>query len=280
MKYAGFYGSMGGIMEVFLTEDGILEITVPGVEDYKETYLHQGDGIFTDSNGLVKVSFVKETNDNTYIKVEGPGIYPGLGQLYATQYNGQKIEPNPLSGQVAQAWEARDGKRYYVVDEKYTSQFYLAGLPAYEVALSDEMPGYMGVSRIESADRTKAVSQIPGSLGRDLQEYRFFEEEGMEYLSAGGSLAVSEDAVKDIYSGASSVCTIPESGTAVWFGAGAAAGTTMTVTVPAEGAFTVYNASDLCVGASGAGGSTVTVPDGGMIVFAGEPGQRFSISMK
>lgn len=56
-------------------------------------------------------------------------------------------------------------------------------------------------------------------------------------------------AVPAVYAGPLSYCLIHEDGAARWFSTGEAAGKTMTVTVPENGGFCVYNA-DMTLAAS------------------------------
>ena len=60
---------------------------------------------------------------------------------------------------------------------------------------------------------------------------------------------------------------------------GAAAGMTMSVTLPENAGFYVYNA-DGSVAASSVmyGDASVALPEGGYIVFIGDPGARFHLS--
>lgn len=41
-------------------------------------------------------------------------------------YEYQKLDANPLNTTVKKAWENRNGKNYYALDEKISSIFYLA----------------------------------------------------------------------------------------------------------------------------------------------------------
>ncbi len=50
--------------------------------------------------------------------------------------------------------------------------------------------------------------------GRDLLDYTFFKQNGVEYLNNGGRIFVNEDAVKPINVAKKSIVTIPSSGCA------------------------------------------------------------------
>ena len=54
----------------------------------------------------------------------------------------------------------------------------------------------------------------------------------------------------------------------------------LTVTVPEDAGFCVYDANMLMTASSYAyGDTTVTLPEGGYLVYAGAPGARFEITM-
>ena len=58
------------------------------------------------------------------------------------------------------------------------------------------------------------------------------------------------------------------------------AGKTLTVQVPEHGGFAVYDANGANVAASWAWGDTSAVlPEGGWVVFAGDPGVRFHLAL-
>ena len=76
-------------------------------------------------------------------------------------------------------------------------------------------------------------------------------------------------------------CTILDDGYARWFNVGDLAGKTLTVTLPETGGgFTVYDASGVVTASSVAYGDTSAVlPQGGWVVFAGDAGARFYLSL-
>ena len=287
MEYSGYYGNMAGVMKVEINSEGAMSVTTPGT-DYLESYAYsQGSGeteegpYFEDGLGLVKVSFVKETNGNTYIKVEGPQIVPGMGFFNTKYYTGQKLLPAGISPAVQEAWKMRDGKKYYQIDEKYTSSMYLLGAPAFEISLLPELPGYVGANVITGENDAGPTLQIPGSMGRDLQQFHFFRENGAEYLTNYVVTAISQDQVLPLEQSAEFSYSIGREGNAIWKNVGGAAGRIMTVEPPEKGAFFVYDEDGNCVNASLASGkTTVALPKNGVVCFAGEPGQRFDIKMK
>ncbi|PYE50380.1 hypothetical protein HUB98_01130 [Paenibacillus barcinonensis] len=93
--YSGLYGNVGATMEINI------------------------------QNGIVKVSFVKERNAKTYVKVQGYLSLPGLGQMGMSTYDYQKLEHNKLDAVTQEKGSARNGLQYFALDEKIPSLFYL-----------------------------------------------------------------------------------------------------------------------------------------------------------
>lgn len=293
MKNSGYYGNLGGITKIEVSKDGKLSITIPGNDMYAESYTYvpgsaaEKEGpYFTDQTKLVKVSFVKESNEKTYVKVNGPGILPGLGVSMTNQYTNQKLESVEVSADVLKSWNAREGKKYYALDEKYTSSMYLITLPGFKLLLQDELPGYVGNGVVSGPDDTKTVLQIPGVMGRDLMEMHFFTKDGKEYITDYDNLFVGEEAIPymerekisdDVYT----TLQIGKDGYARWMRAGNLAGRAMTVKVPEKGAFFVYDDKNVCVNNSLVSGvNTVVLPEGGMVCLAGDPEQVFGVTLE
>ena len=72
-----------------------------------------------------------------------------------------------------------------------------------------------------------------------------------------------------------SYSTIQPDGYARWYQVGTAAGKAMTVQVPENGGFWVYDKNGQVTASSVLGSSgAVTLPEGGLVVFAGDAGAR------
>lgn len=138
----------------------------------------------------------------------------------------------------------------------------------------------MLTNQIVDGNTAVPVLQIPGVGSRDSGTVSMVEQYGVEYISLNGGLYMDVTAVPAVYAGPLSYCLIHEDGAARWFSAGEAAGKTMTVTVPENGGFCVYNA-DMTLAASSwiYGDTTVTLPEGGWMVFAGDVGSQFTIAL-
>lgn len=281
-KYEGLYVSMGQMMSASMDENGLLSLSVVGAEYLPaQTFQYTSEGVFMSADGSAKVSFVEESNGETYLYVEGYAVLPGLGEMASAYYNAQKVESSTLTESEKAAWEKRNGKMYYVINEKYTSASYQISIPAAGILMSENSPGYMAGYEITGPDTAQAVGQIPGLAGRDQMDITFYTKDGVEYLQLGSNLAISQDAVPNLYKG-DSKCTIGSEGYGRWFEVGPElANKTMTVTVPSTGAFAVYDANGVCVNYTTVSKNpTVTLAEGSKVIFMGDAGSVFDIKMK
>ncbi|QJC53151.1 beta-lactamase family protein [Paenibacillus albicereus] len=279
-KQAGYYGTSGQLAKIELKGSG-LSVTLPGLPEYPaEKYIYTADGTFMDEAGTAKVEFVKETNGQTYLWVRQYLSVPGLGQTALSHYTVQKLASNPLPKETASAWAKREGKAYYPLNEKYTSMLYVLN-GKLDIRRAADFRGYAGDKKITGPDAAISALRIPGMSGRDTAEFRFYRQDGAEFLETAGLRYIREDAVKPLHLGKQSKVTVKEDGYARWFHIpAAAAGKTMSVKLPAAGGFTVYDAAGgLAASSVASGTSTVVLPAGGTIVFAGEPGAAFSVSL-
>lgn len=281
-KYAGYYGVTNQQMKVDI-KDGELSITVPMVPDYPaEKYVYTADGTFVSADGSTKVSFVKEKNDRLYLWVRQYVTIPGLGQMALSHYTAEKMEANPLSKETAAAWAKREGETFYPLNEKFTSLMYFITKPTVEINSKSGLEGYMIDKKIIDQDTAVSQHQVPAIGSRDTAEFRFYKEKGVEYLEGAGSLFVSGKNVKPLYKGKKSTVTLQADGYAKWYTVPKQAeGKTMTVTLPAQGAFAVYDEKGAVVNYSLVSGSNeVKLPANGAVVFAGAPGSAFGITLK
>ena len=112
-------------------------------------------------------------------------------------------------------------------------------------------------------------------------DLNFYTEGNTEYLTIEGASYISDDAVKPIYGGKSSVLTIQSKGQAIWLKIDEkSANKTMTVDGPAGGGFAVYDPSGMPINFSVASKeNTALLPEDGFIVFGGKAGDVFKISL-
>ena len=276
--WSGRYGS--STMDARVTVDpeaGTLTLAYNPIYGLPEQVLtYGGDGAFYTADGSAWVR-AAEAEGNLYLWQQGETELPNLGTLYTSNYFLQKLPENEADEASVAAWTARAGKLYLLLNERYSSEVYAAGIPASSVIPPEE--GYILSLRVADENHLESVVQIPGTAGRDCTDLTCYTEDGLEYLEGLGALYVESEAAAPIYTGAGAYTTIGADGYARWYQVANAAGTTLSVTLPGAGAFYVYDQSGLPVGGSPAFGNTaVTLPENGWIVFAGEPGARFYLS--
>lgn len=282
-EYEGLYGDSSKLLTVSISEEGMLTLAMALAPSVQEKYYYIGNGMFESSDSetyRTRISFEKADNGITYIRTEAVATVANFGQTAATMYSFQKLPENMLPDEVKQAWQQRNGKHYFPLTEKYTSQVYYPSMPVAGIAISEQ--GYLGANRIIDASRANAVVQIPGMTGRDLTDYRFYNEDSTEYLDGAGSLFISQDGIKPIYAGGDAVCTIQPNGYARWYQIGEdAKGKTISVQVPQDAGFMVYDKKGICVMNTVLMDSEkTTLPEGGYLVFVGKIGAQFHITMQ
>ncbi|MCG7410465.1 beta-lactamase family protein [Paenibacillus sp. ACRRX] len=281
-QHAGIYGGVSGALtKVEINPSGDLSVTtVKAPNNPAQTYTYKADGSFVNDKGTEKIKFVVEKNGRTYLWSSLYITLPGLSQTALIEYKAEKLEANVLSKDVAAAWEKREGKTFYVVNEKYTSMLYTKSAPT--VTIDMGVPGYFLTNKIIGADKAVNGLQVPGSAGRDTMDINFFKKDGSEYVTAAGYVYTNEDHFKSLYSGKESTTTIKDDGYAKWYSVSAASiGKTMTVKMPKNSSFAVYDQAGICINNTVVSGKDqVILPENGKIVFAGEVGSKFEISLK
>ena len=277
---SGPYGTSTLLYDVDITADGTMTLTVAGVS---VPLTYRADGTFRDEANSALMRLVEEDNGRVYLFQKAYTPLPGLAPTAVAEYVMERLPDYEAPQEALDAWHAREGKIYLQTNEPYTSALYpLSGVFA---AISFQgMPegaeSYMLTNQIVDGNTAVPVLQIPGVGSRDSGTVYIRDVDGVEYIELNGGLYMDAAAAPAVYPGALSYCTIQPDGGARWHTAGEAAGKTMTVTVPENGGFCVYNA-DMTLAASSwiYGDTTVTLPEGGLIVFAGDPGARFTIAL-
>ena len=279
---AGTYVSLGLVATVAFPDDKTMTLTnAAALGGAVQTFTYRDDGTFLDETGSFILKFVTGVNGRTYLYQEGYAAVPGLTVSGTANYALEKLEPNTETSQAAlDAWAARGSELYLIVNEKYTSQVYLSG-PFASVTALPETPGYAaGFQRIVDETLARQYVQLPGTGSRNGADYQMVTVDGKEYLKAGDYLCAPASGLGNLYAGAGAYCTVLEEGYARWYSVGDLAGKTLSVTLPEAGGFTVYDANGIATASSVAyGDSSAVLPEGGWIVFAGEPGARFYLSL-
>ncbi|OMD44504.1 serine hydrolase [Paenibacillus borealis] len=282
LAYSGLYGAVGTTIDVEIKNGEMKLPALVGGIIPPQTYVYTGKGQFKNNDGNVTISFDKQLNGNTYIKLNSYVDIPGIGQTIMVTYEYQKLDANPLQPATKAAWEKRNGKNYYELGEKINSLFYLSPAILVKNITVDSENGYASGTKIVDEHTAVNAVEIPVMSGRDAFNLSFHTVNNKEYLTIDGQSYLSEDAVNPIYGGKTSVCTIEDNGHAVWFKIGDnSAAKMMSVNAPATGGFVVYDEKGMLVYSSIFNkDKPVALPKGGMIVFGGEAGDVFQISMK
>ncbi|MET3941531.1 hypothetical protein ABIC22_004343 [Paenibacillus sp. PvP094] len=281
--FAGNYGARDrAILKLNIKEEGQLTLsTVTAPNSQEQSYVYTSDGSFVNEAGTEKLSFIKEENGKTYLWSRSYLSAKGLGQLATSEYKAVKLDTPEVPADVTASWQAREGKKYVLMNEKYTSMLYMNALPIVSLQMFNEAPGRVYTNPIMDANLAVGDLQIPGMAGRDLMNFEVSEVGGVEYISAGGSIYASEDIVKPLYAGTQSKTTIQASGYATWYSVpNLVAGKRMTVKLPSHGAFAVYDQAGRCINHSVVSGTNeVILPENGRVVFAGDTDSQFEITL-
>ena len=281
---AGYYGTTAAQYRVDLTDDGKLTLhslnyptTVPD-----QVFTYHSDGTFRDATGAASVSFVQEDNGETYLYQKGAADLPGLGALPVSNYFAVKLAENPIDPKLQAAWDKIQTMSILPMDEPYNSQAYLALADAAAAEIPETIPGYIGPDRIVDETTAEFAIQLPGSGGRDGMDFHLEERDGVTWIESRGSWYQDAAAAPAIFTGSGTAyTTVQPDGYARWYQVGPAAGKTMTVQLPENAGFWVYGADGQLTASSVLWGDTAAkLPEGGSIVFAGDPGARFHLSFR
>ncbi|SDG16679.1 CubicO group peptidase, beta-lactamase class C family [Paenibacillus sp. cl6col] len=275
-KKAGFYGNTFSHFKIEITKKG--ELFLPTKPEGK--YVYTADGSFINEKGTSKLSFVTEKNGRTYLRESTYELSPGLGQIAMTTYLAEKLEVNLLPKKTAAAWAKREGSKFYLVNEKFSSMIYLGTL----IPLTTQITlkeGYWDSKQITGPNTAKHQIQIPVMDGRDTKEAHFYTESGNEYMEMADFLYVSESNVKPLDTDQSSIVTLQANGHAKWFTIPeAAAGKTMNVALPSKSSFAVYDEKGVCINFTVVSGNNkVKLPKNGTVVFAGVPNSEIAVTL-
>ena len=276
---AGYYGSTAAQYRVDVTDDGTLTmrvLTMPSVPAQAFTYCD--DGTFRDTTGQAALRFVKEANGQLYLYQQAVGLLPGLGMMPTANYAAVKLPENDITPEVQAAWDRYLSTSFLPMGEKYSSQTYLALADSTAQETAELVPGYVGASRIVDSTSALYELQIPGANGRDGQDIHVYEQSGTTWMDVNGALYMSAEGAPVLYTGPDSYSTVQENGYAGWYRVGGNAGKSMTVRVPEDAGFWVYDTDGQVTASSVLWGDTrAELPQDGFVVFAGDPGARFHL---
>lgn len=279
-SYAGYYANIMQAFNIEFTNNNSFKIKYGN--DYPELeFFYTGNGIFKDSSGLAEYSFKKLANGKSYLNVKAITSIPGFPANIQDILYAQRLDDNQVSEDVVNAWKAREGKKYYTINEKYSSQLYLSELCS---SLDFEIlkEGYLANFTIVDENTLEQRLEIPQAMGRDLTDIKMYRKNGTEYMKMNSSIAISEDAIKNLSSKKTSKVTINDDGYAKWYKIPASyGGKKIKVSIPKKAGYAVYDSDGALVFLSTiTTNKTITLPEGGTIVFAGNAGSTFTVNYK
>ncbi|OOB77298.1 MAG: hypothetical protein BEN18_10535 [Epulopiscium sp. Nuni2H_MBin001] len=263
-RYEGLYADLMGTYEIKLNPNGTLNVYLPNMPKFPiQTFIHNGDGVFSDYAGTSRLKFVEEKNGHIYIKASAV-INTGFLQDTVTMYQMQKIEPVRIPAEIAYAWQQRFGKKYYLVSEKYSSMMYPQHLQVLTLPNSMPIEGYFCNMRILNENDLVTPVALPSSNGSDGQYIKFYIENGVEYAKSSIGIYMDASGIKPLREG---IYTMSEAAQYVTV----AHDILLAVDIEGEGMFAVYNKQNQCVYSSIIEDATdVEISAGSTIIFAGE----------
>ncbi|MEG2670296.1 MAG: serine hydrolase domain-containing protein, partial [Oscillospiraceae bacterium] len=274
-SFSGAYAATGNGINVKISNDEVRVDTTP-----EQVFVHTKDGIFESPDGSTSISFVLEDNGLTYLHMKTYMTLPGVGQTIIDEYNAQKLEKNPITDEVKAIWNERNGKRYFTLNDKKTSELMLT-MPS-KVVKVDAENGYASACKIIDENTAVNFVQIPGMNGRDSFDLNFYEENNKKYLKDLDNIRICEDSVDPVWVGSGGVCTILDNGYLRWYTVPTeAVGMRMTVKMPSKAEIFVYDEKGMIVKPETVtDGCSIILPNNGMIVFAGDIGDVFGIDIE
>jgi CubicO group peptidase (beta-lactamase class C family) len=307
LAYAGIYNN-GKMIEAAFSGDRLLLTPLGTRTEGTQIYLHTGAGVFVSTGGdfifqdFETAAFGTTGRTAVEFKLDGQGTpclmvstykdWPGIGQTAMALPLAEKIEANPVPEAVADTWHRRTAKDWLLVSEKYTSAVY-AFSPVLRIAQDGRVPGYIsqGIYRnggvqlksafIRDAFSALGFQDLPGQIGRDINDITASTENSIEYLTVNGSRYMAADGVPLLFGGSAGVraeyrteIRIERADHARWFRT--ESGPAVEITVSPDGAFFIFDEYFNCVGTSHERErpARVFLPEKGYVVFVGEVGSK------
>jgi len=241
-------------------------------------------GYFFNSQSDTQLRFVKH-NNNIYLERYDIVSIPSLSSITLHQTLGVKQKNNPISNTVKKAWEARLGKIYYPIDEKYSSMYYIL-LSLKNFALNFKTNylknGYISNMKIIDKNTCYHSIELPVMSGRDGTDIHFFKKDGVEYAQANDRLYMSDAGFKTLSTKKNFSIEIPDSSYNQYYKIPSKiAQKNAIIQVPENASFIVYDKNGVIqTNYYLAKKTKVKLPPNGLILFMGDAQSKFSITIK
>ena len=213
-KYEGYYSLDGAPVEITFPDMKYALVKMLGAGTSDEYYMYTDNG-FVRVTGDIEagefrvdpdyfcINFV-ETEGHVYITEESVSKQSGLVNGCNRTYSGEKLEPNPVSEEAIKAWQERDGMKYAVESEKYSSAVYQ--IPFTEIRVLEDS-GYVinlgmasRILKIVDENHLEAFTTIPSSGNRDIFDI-YVDDAGVAHSStdlAGVPVTDNESFTADV----------------------------------------------------------------------------------
>ena len=289
LAYEDIYIAGDSIYTVEFPDRKYMEITnISSDKREKQQYMYTSDDDFVRMEGDIstgKAVQAKQQEVVTFKKRNGADYICGdnyyeigrKNKLSMSSYVMQRAEANPVSDAVQSAWDARNGKKYYLYNGKYSNTCY-TDYQCVKIKTLPEAKGYVSSCKMIDGNNLKSAIVMPG--GRDLKDMTVRSENGYEILDVTNCAMefISEDAIPELDSNITEVKLSTKK--AKWFSIGAAENKTLILDIPDNAAVYVYDQYDRVTYSSYMTeyGNSVPLPANGKIVFIGEDGGVIKIT--
>lgn len=252
-------------------------------------FMYTTEDSFVLMDGKVESGRAVQAKDQTVLKVTSYNgkdcfVYEQymdqgiLGAMSMDGYLYMRVGENKVSDEVQKAWEARNGRKYYIYTEKYSSVMYMAD-PLIKLSTVPDVPGYTNIGAIVDSDRITYCASFPGT--RDLETYTIIKDGDVEKMKAETSniTAISEESIPVLEEEMNTIALRTKN--AAWYKIGESlGGKVKTLDIPDKAAVYIYDRFDnLCYSSYMDGyGNNVVFPENGKIVFLGEDGGKVTFS--
>ncbi|MBR1773441.1 MAG: beta-lactamase family protein [Eubacterium sp.] len=195
-KYEGYYSLDGAPAEITFPDMKYALVKMLGAGTSDEYYMYTDNG-FVRVTGDIEagefrvdpdyfcINFV-EAEGHVYITEESVSKQSGLVNGCNRTYSGEKLEPYPVSEEAIKAWQERDGMKYAVESEKYSSAVYQ--IPFTEIRVLEDS-GYVvnfgmatRILKIVDENHLEAFTTIPSSGNRDIFDI-YVDDTGVVHAS-------------------------------------------------------------------------------------------------
>lgn len=296
LKLAGIYAG-NELYEISFPDSELMRIEQKEAEtQLVQEYHYSAGGYFTapkgqyidgnglnqaqeEKNGISRLTFQKEEDGEIYLTYQTYMEYRGLDVSALTGVFAHRLTEKRLSPSVKAAWKEREGKGYYLSNEKYTSTNW-ARESYVRFEMSSQIEGYVKPSAyISAAEIMEEDFAQDASKWRDISNLSFQKEKGAEYAFAedSGFVFVREEALEPLTE-RELFYEMQEEGKAKWYQiTKEAAGTQVSFQIEGNGAIYVYDKYHALAFTTMMlnQGKTTVLPENGSVVLIGEAGCKF-----